>query len=383
MKKLVPQPNIHFRNTHTGRRFDTIWEELRNGAWKDLAPEQFLENSMIEGVDRSLYKPVLKDYYLVQRGMLWNNELKIPYDPIFKPQKRTANLDIFLKQAENFFNQFKGKKIGVQLSGGLDSSIIIGLLKHFNIPFYLVGLASKRFEFRTESHIQNIIAEWANKTVLIDYESCLPYTNIENVPPHQYPEEYVVTYGADYKMAKTAKEMGIEVLLTGQGGDNVWGDEIFHNPNELKWMPHTYFDGWLQDLVYTPEGIELVPFYGDECISELIYNLRLGQKEDILKIWARRFFKDFLPRELVEYTYYSDFWGFVISGVQGVMPKLPVLFEQTYDLTQSEYFSKQKLKELMAIDLLDYKKETYMQIEPLIGIAVWIDSLVRGGIIMH
>lgn len=381
MESLIKQTSIHFRSTQNGLRYDGIWELLKAGAWKKILPENLLDAALIDGVDRTHYKPVLKDFYLMHSGMLWDEVKQMPYDPLFIPKRVDANLEIFLNEAYRFFMQYEGKQIGVQLSGGLDSSIIIGLLHNFKIPFKLIGLANKRFEFRTESHIQNILSEWAEETILIDYETCLPYTHIDKVPPHQYPEEYIRTFGPDYIMAQKAKEMGIEVLLTGQGGDNVFGERIEDNPIDLKWMPHTYYQGWLQDLVYTPQGIELVPFYADERISELIYNLRLGQKEDIPKVWARQFFKDFLPRELVDYTYHSDFWGFVISGVQEVMPKLPLLFEQTYDLTQNKYFNKQKVKELKAIDLLDHKKETYMQIEPLLGIAVWIDSLVRGGII--
>lgn len=381
MKPILTQPNITFRCTITGQNHNTIWEQLKAGSWQNIAPEYLLENALVDGVDRTVSNPVLKDFFLVRDGMLWDKEKKLPYDPIFVPKKKEVNLSLFLEASLHFFNQFKGKTIGVQLSGGLDSSIIIGLLKHFNIPFKLVGLANKRFEFRTESHIQNILAEWSNETVLIDYETCLPYTNIEKVPPHQYPEEYIRTFGPDHKMAQTAKELGIDILLTGQGGDNVFGDDMRKPAIELGWMPHTYTDAWLQDLVYTPQGVMLVPFYGDETISTLIYNLRIGQKEDIPKVWARQFFKDFLPKELVSHTYCSDFWGFIISGVQNVMPQLPLLFEQTYDLTQNSHFNKQKVKELMAIDLLDHKKETYMQIEPLLGIAVWIDSLVRGGII--
>jgi hypothetical protein len=381
MKSLHGQTSIHFRSTQNSLRYDSIWESLSAGAWKNIIPENLLDSALIDGVDRTLYKPVLKDFYLIHKGMKWDESIRRPFDPIFVPKKNYVNLDLFLKEASRFFKQYDGKQIGVQLSGGLDSSIIIGLLHHFKIPFKLIGLANKRFEFRTENHIQNILSGWAVDTFLIDYETCLPYSYIEIVPPHQYPEEYIRAYGSEYIMAQKAKEMGIEVLLTGQGGDNVFGDHIFENPTDLKWMPHTYHQGWLEDLVYAPIGIELIPFYADERISELIYNLRSGQKEDIPKIWARQFFKDFLPRELVEYTYHSDFWGFVISGVQEVMPQLPLLFEQTYDLTQNKFFNKEKVKELQAIDLLDHKKETYMQIEPLLGIAVWIDSLVRGGII--
>lgn len=381
MKILHPQPSIHFRSTLNGQIYRSIWEKLKEGAWRNIAPENFLHSALIDGVDRTYYKPVLKDFYLIHKGMLWDEKKRIPYDTIFIPKKFNANLHLFLDETHRFFKQYEGRQIGVQLSGGLDSSIIIGLLYYFKIPFKLIGLANKRYEFRTESRIQNILAELAEETILIDYETCLPYSHIDKVPPHQYPEEYIRTYGPDFIMGQKAKEMGIEVLFTGQGGDNVFGDQINENPIDLKWMPHTYYQGWVEDLVYAPHGIELVPFYANECVSELIYNLRLGQKEDIPKLWARQFFKDFLPRELVEYTYHSDFWGFVISGVQEVMPKLPLLFEQTYDLTQNKFFNKEKVKELQAIDLLDHKKETYMQIEPLLGIAVWIDSLVRGGII--
>jgi len=382
MESLIKQASIQFRRTHDGSTHYSIWDQLKEGAWKNILPENLLESALIDGVDRTHYKPVLRDFHLMHRGMLWDEQKKIPYDPIFTPNKVNANLDLFLKESQRFFKQFEGKKIGVQLSGGLDSSIIIGLLKYFKMQFNLVGLTNKRFEFRTESHIQNILAAWADKTILVEYDTCLPYSHIDKVPPHQYPEEYIRTFGPDYIMSQKAQELGIEVLITGQGGDNVYGDEILNkSPEELKWMPHTYYQGWLEDLVYTPRGIELVPFYADERISELIYSLRFGQKEDIPKVWARQFFKDFLPRELSEYIYHSDFWGFIISGVQEVMPQLPLLFEQTYDLTQNNHFNKEKVNDLMKIDLLDHKKETYMQIEPLLGIAVWIDSLVRGGII--
>lgn len=383
MEKYPEQPSVNFGIATTGLQLDNIWPLLEEGLWKNIEPHNLLDAALLCGVDRSLYKPVLKDTYLIHRGMLWNKSKHMPYDPIFIPRKVKVDYDIFLEKVCLFFNKYQNKQIGVQLSGGLDSSLIIGLLHYLKIPFKLIGLANNRFEFRTERHIQNLLAGWATQTIFVDYETCLPYSYIDKVPAHQYPEEYIRAFGADYVMAEAAKELGIEVLFTGQGGDNVFGDAIYDNPIDLKWMPHTYIQGWLQDLVYKPQGIELIPFYADEGISELIYNLRLGQKEDIPKVWARHFFKDFLPKELVSYTYHSDFWGFVISGVQEVMPKLPSLFEQTYTLTQNKFFSPEMVKKLNKIDLLDHKKETYMQIEPLIGIAVWIDSLVKVGIMKN
>lgn len=383
MQNLLSQPSLHFRHASNGVIYNTIWEELKNGQYKSIAPEHILKNALIDGVDRTQNKPVLKDYFPIHKGMLWNEEEKIPFDPIFIPNRMDVNMDCFLETSYCFFEQYKEKKIAVQLSGGLDSSIIIGLLKYFNIPFYLVGLTNQRFEFRTEKKIQNILAEWAQKTVLIDFENCLPYSHIDKVPAHQYPEEYIRSFGPDYIMAQVSQEIGIEVLITGQGGDNLFGDAIYENPTELKWMPHTYYEGWSQDLIYAPAKIELVPFYGYPKISELIYNLRFGHNEDITKIWARQFFKDFLPKELVTHCYRSDFWGLVISGVQQLIPHLPLMFEKTYELTKNNYFHKDKVKEILKIDFLDHTKENYMIIEPLIGISVWIDSLVRGGIIKN
>ena len=374
------QSSIHFRHTQTGERQDTIWNELRSGAWKNIVPQNLLNSHLILGGDISSYKPVLRDFYLMHKGMLWDESKLMPYDPIYIPERVDANLEIFLNEAHRFFKQYEGKQLGVQLSGGLDSSIIIGLLHHFKIPFKLIGLANKRFEFRTESHIQNILSEWGEETILIDYETCLPYSSLNKIPMHQYPE-FVRSFGPEVEMSNAANKLGVDILLTGQGGDDVFSVAVQKSLDNINFMPHRYFDCMHIDLIYKPSGINLVPFYADKRISELIYNLRLDQKEDIPKVWARQFFKDFLPRELVNYTYHSDFWGFVISGVQEVMPKLPLLFEQTYDLTHNKYFNKEKVKELMAIDLLDHKKETYMQIEPLLGIAVWIDTLVRGGII--
>ncbi len=381
MKNLIKQPSIHFRNGVTGEKYIDIWKELESGLWKEIKPENMLGNALIMGVDRTDYKPIIENYHLMRPGMLWDEQNKRPFDPVCIPNISDSNLEKFLIEAYRFFKQFDGKHIGVQLSGGLDSSLIIVLLKYFNIPFSLVALVNKRFEFRTESHIQNLLSKYGTNTVLIDYETCLPYSNIENVPLHQYPEEYIRTFGPDFEMSKKCKEMGIEILLTGQGGDNVFGDVVPKETKECEWMPHTFNDTWLQDLVYSPMGIVQVSFYSDVKIMEHIFKLRSGRKEDVSKYWARQFFKDFLPRELVQYTYHSDFWGFIIDGVQNVMPQIPTLFEQAYDLTQNPYFSKDKVKELMKIDLLDHKKETYMQIEPLLSIAVWLDGLVKAEII--
>jgi hypothetical protein len=103
----------------------------------------------------------------------------------------------------------------------LDSSIIIGLLSHLNIPFWLIGMTTKRYEFRTERHIQELLFPLAAEAILLDYDSHLPLSQLLEVPSHQHPELLSINYGSENAMAMACEQLGIEVLLTGDGGDNL------------------------------------------------------------------------------------------------------------------------------------------------------------------
>ena len=61
----------------------------------------------------------------------------------------------------------KNKKFGVQLSGGLDSSLIIGILRNVGIEPVLIGLSNDRYEFRTERIIQEILLDGLSNNQLI------------------------------------------------------------------------------------------------------------------------------------------------------------------------------------------------------------------------
>ena len=375
--KRIKEPSTHFRLLPEGKVLPDIWKQLEQGAWKNLAPDVYENNVKLGELNRSKSLPVIENILPVHRGMVWDENKKCLTDPFFKPQLQTVGNNDFLHAVENFFNMFKGKHIGIHLSGGLDSSIIIALLKHFNIPFSLVGMTSTRYEFRTEKHIQQILAHWGNKAVLIDYEDYLPLSQLEKVPPHQHPEMLSMNYHASKAMAIECQKMGIEVLFTGNGGDNVFADAVPSNPQECIWLPQVFMDNWLDDFAYAPYGIEVVPFYADSGIMNTIYNLRLGKGEDNSKLWARQFFKDYLPHELVNYTYCADFWGLYIDGLQDAIPTVRKLFEQAYDLTQNPYFSRQKTDELLSQDLLNAHKPMYQAIESRISLAVWLNSLVE------
>lgn len=371
------ESSIRFINVQNGKIETDIWKHLTEGLWRDLSPENY-EYNVIQGLlNRSNCKPVLKNILPIYPEMKWNQEKRKLEDPYFIPIKNETSLKDFLIAAESFFDTFSHKKIGVQLSGGLDSGIIIGLLKHFGIPFSLIGMSSSQYEFRTERHIQNILAEWSSEVRLLDYEKYLPLFEIDKVPAFQYPDMLCLNYSADNAMALECERFSVDILLTGNGGDNLFADEVPKNPKDCTWLPQIFTDTWLNDIVYAPKRVQLIPFFADKQIIHTLYNLRSGLPEDNTKVWARNFFKDFIPQELANYTYCADFWGLYISGLQNSLPTVNKLFNRAYDLTNHHCFSGKTIQDLLNQDLLNAHKSMYQKIEARISLAVWLNALIK------
>lgn len=366
---------IIYINLNTGEYLDNIWDYLNTDGCKNIHPENFEYNTLIGVLKRKEAKPVVADFLPIDKGMKWLDKEKKVLDPTYVPEIFEAGMDSFLTAARDFFNNFKDKKIGVQLSGGLDSSFIIGLLKHFQIPFYLVGLTTQRYEFRTEIYVQQILSKWAIESILIDYEKYLPLSNLNEVPKHQYPDAIVNDYSSNNAMALECKRMGVEILLTGEGGDNVFSEPIPSDPKKCTWIPQSFGNNWLSENVYSPLGIDIIHFYEYKGILDAIYNLRLGQGEDRAKLWARQFFKEFLPNELVNFSYHADFWGIYISGLQKALPQIKIICKRAFELTQNQYFSEDSINSLLSTDFFGEKKEIYQKIEARVALSVWINSL--------
>ena len=377
--KSHSQSYLFFVNLNSGERHEHIWNLILDGQWKNIRPENIEYNNLKGLLQRNAWKPVVGDILPVYPGMIWTEGTKILTDPTYVPGKRLPTMDTFLNAAESFFQKYQGRQIGVQLSGGLDSSIIIGLLKHLHIPFKLIGMSSKRYEFRTERYVQQKLQELTDDSILLDYEQHLPMSDFCKVPPYEYPDLLALNFGPDNAMAKECNKIGIEVLLTGEGGDNVFAEPISFNYNECTWLPQIFNNHWLAEVVYSPYGVDQVPFYADPGIMDAIYNLRLGQKEDNSKLWARNFFRDFLPAELINFTYCADFWGLYIDGLSQAIPVITELFSDAYDLTGHPYYSDTAIKDLLGQDLLHAKKEIYQAIEARTALALWLNTLKKNG----
>lgn len=375
----MEQRSLRFRNSISGIEVDSIWDHLlAEKLWRSADFFQHEYNVLSGHRNRGPWKPVLPPWATLESGIFWCAETSSLTDPVYKPINGPGNRDDFLKAALHFFELLDGKRIAVQLSGGLDSSLIIGLLRHFSIPHSLVGLKSDRYEFRTERFVQESLAYQASSSVvLIDECEHLPYSALNVVPPHQVPNLLSLNFAQDDAMARACSKLGIDVLLTGGGGDNLFADDVPECPDLCEWRPQIFTDSFPVDIVYKTYEIDLVSFFGNHEIVNAIYRLRCGQEIDLKKLWARNFFRDFLPAELYNHSYCADFWGRDIDGLQQAMPLIREIHGRAAEATNSVYFAHERLEELLKQDLLRSDKNLYNRIDARVSSAIWVNSLER------
>lgn len=374
----VNQPSLSFVDITSGIVKPHIWTELENGMWKDFLIDNHLKNDTLGDVDQNKWLTIFPNYKVINPGFKWDASNGQIVADLYNPKSVHATLDSFLNAAENYFKKFEGKKIGVHLSGGLDSSLIISLLKYFNIPFVAIGLCSHRFEFRTEKRVQEIMAGYANDALLLDMDDYPFFSNLESKPKHQIPDANIKMIDASMKLAEEFAKRGCNVVFSGQGGDTLLVDSMadlkdfagYNIGNEFA-MPYE------QDCVYQPIGIELHSFFSCKEIIDQITSLRVNEKDDSLKIWARKFFKDFLPRELSEFTYCADFFGHSMDGLNKSKPTFKLLFEEAYDYFKHPLFEPKGIKKILDTDLLALEYSTYCEFCAKLSIAVWLHALFR------
>jgi hypothetical protein len=370
-KSLPRQRSLRFVETATGRIYQDLWHQLRGGLWQSADLRAHEENTTLGLLARSNWKPIFPGYRALSPSQSWHAETGQVIEDTF-PETVSA-IDL-LDAASDFFASLSGERIGVQFSGGLDASLIIGFLRHLAIPHTLIGLTTTRYEFRTEAFVQAVLSAGPTDSILVDYESCLPMAGLEQIPPHQQPDISVCNFAANQALAAACVSAGVTVFLSGAGGDVLLGSDA--SASICPWLPGIFHDGWLDDLVYRPHGIRLIPFFAQPSVGTALWSLRRGKGEDIQKIWAREFFDSFLPRELSAFTYRADFWGLYIDGLQQALPSLQRLHERAYELTALDYFHPRHLHIFDGAATMSCDQRRAQAIEARASSAAWAVSLL-------
>jgi hypothetical protein len=106
------------------------------------------------------YQPVFPGIYVIPPKTQWVQSGR-KFDPLIRGLAVLARHANNEKKLQSFIRRhvdFVGAaNIAVETSGGLDTSIIIGIISQYITNINLVGVVSDRFEFRTERHVQELL----------------------------------------------------------------------------------------------------------------------------------------------------------------------------------------------------------------------------------
>ena len=285
--------------------------------------------------------------------------------------------------SKRLISVFDNKKIAVELSGGLDTSIVIGILKHLGYDPLLVGTRSSRYELRTETFVQDKFAQSFKNVCLLNDNDSLPFSNLKSTPLHQHPSSSSLYYMHALQIAKECDKEGTNIILSGMGFDALLCESL--NKIENNTMPDNWYtwmldDNWFKENIYSKYNMSYSSGAANQLIIKSIWALRKGQNEDLKKWWGRNEFKEYLPAELVNYSYKADNSGSFVDGFLNSKNDISDIFNIAYDITKFKEFSKSALNDLSAnIHLADENRDKLILAR--VSFANWIYGLVRENII--
>jgi len=254
--------------------------------------------------------------------------------------------DLF-QEIKTILGEFKNKRIGVELSGGLDSSLIIETLLKFGIDPILIGFSSEKFEFRTERVIQKIYEERVKEAIILKYENCFAFDNLKETPKHPIPVTESHFFNRHLTVAKKAKEFKIDILFSGEAGDQLlsFPNNCINNsflPNEFSYW--CLAEQWSNQYVFQKIGVTYLSGMALGAIPSLLFSLRGIQPWDPMKFWARRKFKECLPKELSEFAYTAFHNGWVADGLINAADTINEISENAFKDLKIDDLSPQKMK---------------------------------------
>ncbi|KRM96545.1 asparagine synthase [Liquorilactobacillus aquaticus DSM 21051] len=213
---------------------ETLTQEIRM-----LEPGHYLIKKLDEKVKEKRYyyaqfKPVIRPE---------NEYIKKVRDVLFDSVEKHMRADV---------------PVGSFLSGGIDSSIIVAIAKHFNSQLETISVG-----FQREGYSEiDVAKETAEKLGVKNYSSIITPEEFMKVFPHFVwsMDDPLADPAAvpQYFVARDARKR-VKVALTGEGADELFGGyTIYHEPESLKPFRYTKpLNGILNKIAHLmPEGVK-------------------------------------------------------------------------------------------------------------------------------
>lgn len=325
---------IRYFSIIEGRFVDPIGKISRNQL-NQKSLDAHVANSSRLITDLNEYQCVLDGIYPIPPRSKWafDGEKFTKLKKIARPLKHPS-YDTCVRTARRLLQKLDGR-IAVELSGGLDSAIIIGMLDKLGCEPVLIGVKSQLYKFRTERHVQEVIAK-KFKTVIFTDTAQRQFVNFSNIPQHFLPSQFSLNQPVNSNLFELLKEHNIRYLLNGTAFDAMLVEPFSGNFDEIKWP--TLEDNWQNDYVYFPKGTSYIDVAGSSAIRTVLLSLRNGDGRDNPKWWARKFFAEILPDELSQYAYKANFseqwWDYIAA--KG--PEIEAFVQEVHKITPLPVF---------------------------------------------
>lgn len=289
------------------------------------------------------YQPVLPDIYPIPARTKWAFE-----DGSFRKLKKNIKLsegltfESCLKNTKRLLKAAKGK-VAIEISGGLDSSIIIGMLEKLGYEPVLIGTFSNLYKFRTEKYIQDTIAK-KFKDVILSESLSLQFTNLLETPAHFLPSYTSLHHNVAANTIRLLGEHDVKYIFQGVAFDAMLVQAVNSNPNDIRWP--TLQDDWLHDYVFSPQGVTYTDVAALSPIKQVLLSLRNGQSQDFQKWWARKFFASVIPPELSNYAYKANFGPLWWDGLLSSSDQITEIVDTALRITALPVFEGFKMQSL-------------------------------------
>lgn len=294
----------------------------------------FIERGLFYGSVPGAYLPV-GGHWLIPPRTSWqltNGRVYYVREHCPRPAAMTASGPRLEAVVRRYAKLIQGRRVAVELSGGLDSTIVYGALQRAGIDVMLIGFCSKRYEFRTERHIQELLAKGGRRSILLDGDAPNLFAGLKRVPRHPLPSPSALFYVRHQQLCDAARGASVDLVLTGSGGDTIFIEPVLQDISisSAKIAGWTFNDDWSQDAIYSRAGIDHYCAYSPGGVTRILVGLRSGQLEDRMKLWARTFFSSLLPRELAKHAYKASHSGLYAESLHRERSTVAELMEAAY-----------------------------------------------------
>jgi hypothetical protein len=360
------------------------WRLLIDGAKvRNASLENHIINCSHFAPHPNVYLPVVESIYQIPPKTTWLfSKGSQPPTSTFEDNNflgGNVTTKDFVEVIEAYIRRLGIDTLAVELSGGLDTSLIIALLEQAGMNPALIGLESERYEFRAERAIQHKFLNSANQGALLNYETALPFARLQETPAHALPNKTSLFYYGHKVIAQQAQKFGVRTVLNGIGIEPFLVEPITSASNSYL-ARLGMEDAWPNEYIFSEYQCTYVNVAQLRLIHNLLCNLRRGQPLDVQKLWARKYFSKILPRELSEYSYKAAFDGIFQAGINSEMSAIREILKVAYEFTKNSNLEPSGIvKKLQVASDLNHAEN--LEIMGKLSFANWVNSLVAKGLI--